>query len=77
MSAEDETPVPDAMTVPRVASHFKCSHDTITRLFNRGLLPEPTRIGTARVIPRSMLPTIEKALTQRIRRRRLETSSAK
>jgi hypothetical protein len=50
------------LTLGEVASHFGIQLWQVRRVFQRGLLPEPDRIGVIRVIPTSLLPTIGQTL---------------
>jgi hypothetical protein len=52
------------LTVGDVAARFRCDVWQVRRLFTRGLLPEPGRVGAYRVIPESDLPTIKAALVK-------------
>ncbi len=45
-----------------VAEHFGCRAWQVRRLIERGLLPEPQRLGPFRVFFPSDLPRIEQAL---------------
>lgn len=47
-----------------VATHFGAQSWQVARLFKRGLLPEPERLGRARVVREEDLPAIEAALRQ-------------
>jgi DNA-binding transcriptional MerR regulator len=49
-------------TIGQVARRFRVSAWKVRRLFERGLLPEPARVGAYRVIPPDDLPKIEAAL---------------
>jgi hypothetical protein len=46
------------MTLGVAASRLGCRPWQIRRLFERGILPEPGRVGAYRVIPERDLPTI-------------------
>ena len=45
-----------------VGKHFGVSQRQVRRLFERGLLPEPARVGAYRVIDPDDLPKVEAAL---------------
>jgi hypothetical protein len=49
-------------TLGRLARRINCPAWAIRRLFERGLLPEPGRIGPYRVIAEADVPVIEAAL---------------
>ncbi len=50
------------MTLGEVATHFNCDSWQIRRLFKRGFLPEPERLGNYRVVKEEDLPKIQEAL---------------
>jgi hypothetical protein len=50
------------LTLGDAASRLGCRPWQIRRLFERGLLSEPARVGAYRVIPEHDLPTIRAAL---------------
>ena len=45
-----------------VGKHFGVSQRQVCRLFERGILPEPARVGAYRVVDPDDLPAIEAAL---------------
>jgi DNA-binding transcriptional MerR regulator len=45
-----------------VAKRFGVTQRQVRRLFERGLLPEPGRVGAYRVVPVDDLPQVEEAL---------------
>lgn len=55
-------------TTATLAEHFRAAGHTearewmIRRLFERGLLPEPARLGRYRVIPESDVADVERAM---------------
>jgi hypothetical protein len=51
-----------ALTTGQIARHFGCLPWQVRRVFERGLLPEPQRIGAYRVVEAADLPKIEQAL---------------
>lgn len=53
---------PPYFTVGAVAIRFGCRPWQVRRLFERGLLPQPPRVGAYRVIPAADLPRVEAAL---------------
>jgi DNA-binding transcriptional MerR regulator len=53
------------LTIGAVAKHFGVSAWKIRRLFEAGILPEPGRVGSYRVIAPEALPEIEDALRRR------------
>ncbi len=55
---------PPYLTVGAVARRFGCPPWQVRRLFERGLLPQPPRVGAYRVIPIADLPRVEEALRQ-------------
>jgi hypothetical protein len=52
------------LTIGQIARHFGCLPWQVRRVFERGLLPEPQRIGAYRVVEAADLPKIEQALRQ-------------
>jgi hypothetical protein len=50
------------LTTGQVGRHFHVPEWTIARLFTRGLLPEPARVGRFRVISEADLPAVRQAL---------------
>lgn len=54
----------DLMTLGEVADHFGVQVWRVRRLFDRGLYPEPDRVGQSRVIPAKDLPKVEAALKE-------------
>ena len=52
------------LTMGVVAKHFGVQQHHVRRVFVRGLLPEPERVGAYRVIHEADLPAVEKALRQ-------------
>jgi hypothetical protein len=54
--------LPHVLAIGAVARHFGLPPWKIRRLFERGFLPEPRRVGAYRVIPARDLPKIEAAL---------------
>lgn len=56
------SPIP--LTIGQIARHFRCLPWQVRRVFERGLLPEPQRVGAYRVVGAEDLPLIEKALRQ-------------
>jgi predicted DNA-binding transcriptional regulator AlpA len=59
MSATNELPY---LTLGQVAERLGCQSWQVLRLFQRGLLPEPPRIGINRVVHRDRIPEIKAAL---------------
>lgn len=57
-----EIPDPAYLSTVSAARHCGCPAWQIRRLYERGILPPPPRIGAYRAIPVSDLPLIEKAL---------------
>lgn len=53
---------PSYLTLGAAARRLGCRVWQIRRLFERGLLPEPPRIGAFRVLPADRLPAVEQAL---------------
>ncbi len=53
---------PAPLTLGAVAKRFGCRQWQVRRLFERGLLPEPPRVGAYRVIAEADLPAVEDAL---------------
>jgi hypothetical protein len=51
-------------TLGKAASRLGCQAWQIRRLFERGILPEPGRVGAYRVIPERDLPKIKAALIE-------------
>jgi hypothetical protein len=49
-------------TTGSLAAHFGVEVWQVRRLFERGLLPEPGRVGAYRVVTEAELPAVEKAL---------------
>ncbi len=56
--------MPDAtyLTVGEAAMRLHCLEWRLRRVFERGLLPEPLRLGRYRLIPVADLPKIQKAM---------------
>lgn len=54
--------VKNLLTIGEVGDHFGVQAWRVSELFNRGLLPQPQRVGRSRVVPVEDLPKIEKAL---------------
>jgi DNA-binding transcriptional MerR regulator len=52
------------LTIGAVAQRVGCRPWQIRRLFERGLLPEPPRVGAYRVVPVADLPKIIDALRE-------------
>ena len=52
----------NVVTIGQVAKHFGCQLWQVRRLFERGILPEPERIGQQRVIKVKELPKLGAAL---------------
>lgn len=50
------------LTVGQVAEHFRVAPWKVGRLFERGLLPSPTKVGPYRVVAESDLAAVEDAL---------------
>jgi DNA-binding transcriptional MerR regulator len=50
------------LTIGTVAQHFDVAAWKVRRLYERGILPEPARVGRYRIIPANDLPRIEAAL---------------
>lgn len=50
------------LTVGQVAEHFRVAPWKVGRLFERGLLPSPTKVGPYRVVAESDLAAVECAL---------------
>jgi hypothetical protein len=50
------------LTLGEVAERLGCQVWRVGRLFDRGLLPEPRRVGKNRVVPEEDLPTVERVL---------------
>ena len=55
------SPLP-AYSLGEVAKRFGCQLWQVRRLFERGILPEPPRVGQYRVIPEGDLSRVEEAL---------------
>lgn len=53
---------PRGLTTGDVARHFGCGVHHVRRIFSRGLLPEPARVGAYRVVPLDQLDQVEAAL---------------
>ncbi len=53
---------PHVLTLGVVARRLGCQLWQVRRLFERGILPEPTRVGTYRVVRATDLPVIARAL---------------
>jgi hypothetical protein len=49
-------------TVGQIAARYAVPAWKVRRLFERGLVPQATRVGAYRVVPASELPVIEEAL---------------
>jgi DNA-binding transcriptional MerR regulator len=49
-------------TVGQIAARYGVPAWKVRRLFERGLVPQATRVGAYRVVPASELPVIEEAL---------------
>jgi hypothetical protein len=49
-------------TLGAVARRYGCAVWQVRRLYERGLLPEPARVGPWRVVPEDDLPHVEQAL---------------
>ena len=54
----------DVLTIGDVARTYEVPVWRVRRLYTRGLLPEPDRIGGVRVVPRDDLPVVEAALRE-------------
>jgi hypothetical protein len=54
----------DYLTLGAVARRFGCQPWQVRRLFERGVLPEPRRVGAYRVVAEEDLPAVEQALRQ-------------
>jgi DNA-binding transcriptional MerR regulator len=52
------------LTLGAVANRLGCQPWQVRRLFERGLLPEPRRVATYRVVAEEDLPAVEKALKE-------------
>ena len=52
----------DVNTIGDLARRFGCPVWAIRRLFERGLLPEPPRVGPYRVVAEPDVPAVETAL---------------
>lgn len=52
------------LTIGDIAERYGVSAWKVRRIFERGLLPEPGRVGAYRVISADDLPKIEAALRQ-------------
>ncbi len=52
------------MTTGDAAQELGCREWQVSRLFERGLLPEPRRVGGKRVLTRADLASIKAALTR-------------
>jgi hypothetical protein len=50
------------LTIGAIAKHFGLSTWKVRRLFERRILPEPSRVGAYRVVAAADLPRIEAAL---------------
>jgi hypothetical protein len=50
------------LTVGAIAARLGCRPWQVRRLFERGLLPQPPRVGAYRVIPAADLPKVKAAL---------------
>ncbi len=54
--------VDELLTLGQIAQIFGVADWKIRRLFERGFLPAPQRVGCYRVIRRQQLPAVERAL---------------
>jgi hypothetical protein len=52
----------ELLTIGEAAAMLGCDAWQLRRLYTRGLLPEPQRVGPFRVIPSNDLGSIERAL---------------
>ena len=52
------------LTLGQVAKHFGCRTWHVARVFERGILPEPRRIGILRVVSIDELSIVQAALEQ-------------
>jgi len=52
------------LTLGQVAKRFGCRTWQVARIFERGILPEPPRVGILRVVAENDLETIRVALLQ-------------
>jgi DNA-binding transcriptional MerR regulator len=52
------------LTIGQIAKRFGCPPWAVRRLFERGLLPEPPRVGAYRVVAPEKLPQVETALRE-------------
>jgi DNA-binding transcriptional MerR regulator len=50
------------LTMGQVAARYGVQQHHVRRIFQRGLLPEPLRVGAYRVVPVEDLPKVEAAL---------------
>ncbi len=57
--------MPENVSTGELGDELGCQGWKIARLFEQGVLPEPPRVAGRRVIPRSMVPQIVRALTER------------
>jgi len=52
------------LTLGEVSKRFGCFTWQVARIFERGLLPEPLRLGNYRVVAERDLPIIRRALAE-------------
>jgi hypothetical protein len=50
------------LTMGQVAARYGVQQHHVRRIFQRGFLPEPQRVGAYRVVPVEDLPQVEEAL---------------
>lgn len=55
---------PGWLTVGQIAKRFGVDMWQVQKLFERGLLPTPQKIGVYRVLPEAAMPAVEKALRE-------------
>ena len=57
--------MPTVFSTADVAKLMGVPRWKVARLFEEGTIPEPTRLGNQRAIPRELIPTISTALSNR------------
>ena len=64
MTADRDPPTAPAelLTLGQVGDHYRIQGWKVARLFDRGILPPPRKVGVYRVVSRDQLPVIEEAL---------------
>lgn len=57
-------PESNVLTMGQIAKRYGCTQDQVRKIFTRGILPEPARVGAYRVVPVDQLGQVEAALRQ-------------